>query len=524
MSDIWIIDDDRAIRWVLEKALSRERLSFRSFASADEALEKLRHSAALPRLLLSDLRMPGTSGLELLRLCKARFADLPIIIMTAYSDLESTVSALKGGAFEYLSKPFDVGLALALIRRALAARDEKAAAKMATTAAEAGREASAILSQAPAMQEIFRAVGRLASSGASALISGEAGVGKTLLARALHRHSPQAEGAFMPISAALLSEATLADELFGHEPGAFAGAAGLRRGCLEEAAGGSVFFEEIAALPPALQPRLWRALEDGCFYRQGGSTPLAVRVRLIAATRLDLGAEVAAGRFHEGLWQRLRAVALHVPPLRERRADILPLAQHFLASFADEAGVPPRRLSPAAADFLVALDFPGNVRQLENLCQWLHVMAPGQEIELADLPAELRAAGRGRWQSVWEEALANETGRLLAAGADHIFERLEEAFQRTVLGRALAHTAFRRADAAHALGIGRNTITRKIHELGLATKEASASPAAEQDEGAESDAIPGKDAKAVPGHEADEGAHRPHRGDERGDEADGKHR
>ncbi len=460
MKPVWIVDDDRSIRWVLEKTLAREGIPFESHASATEALSLLDHGCEPPQVLLSDIRMPGQSGLKLLEAVKARFPDLPVIIMTAYSDLDSAVSAFQGGAFEYLPKPFDVDQAVELIRRAI---DES---MHQTSAPEESVLTPEILGQAPAMQEVFRTIGRLAQSHATVLITGESGSGKELVARALHRHSQYADKPFVAINTAAIPKDLLESELFGHERGAFTGAQSQRRGRFEQAEGGTLFLDEIGDMPPELQTRLLRVLSDGHFYRVGGHAPIRANVRVIAATHQDLEARVKEGLFREDLFHRLNVIRIRLPALSERREDIPLLARHFMNKSAHELGVEPKRLSEATVLYLTRLDFPGNVRQLENLCHWLTVMAPGQLVEISDLPPELRQNNANVPVS-WEEALDQEAARLLARGVPSVYEVLIQNFERILIARALAHTGGRRIEAAQALGIGRNTITRKIHELGM---------------------------------------------------------
>ncbi|NWG30887.1 MAG: nitrogen regulation protein NR(I) [Rhodocyclaceae bacterium] len=460
MNAVWIVDDDRSIRWVLEKALAREDIASASFGSADEALAKLSAGEA-PRVLISDIRMPGTSGLDLLRLVREKHPELPVIIMTAYSDLDSAVAAFQGGAFEYLPKPFDVDQAVTLVRRALAQGEPRS--NEGTGAALAPE----ILGQAPAMQEVFRAIGRLSQSNATVLINGESGTGKELVARALHRHSPRRDGPFVAINTAAIPRELLESELFGHEKGAFTGATSLRRGRFEEAAGGTLFLDEIGDMPAELQTRLLRVLSDGQFYRVGGREPLRANVRIIAATHQDLEARVKDGLFREDLFHRLNVIRLRLPPLRERREDIPLLARHFLAASARELGVEPKRLSEAALKFLQGAPWPGNVRQLENLCHWLTVMAPGQTIEIDDLPPEMRAVPQTPASTDWLAQLAAAADDCLAREPGAVWEMLNQAFEATLIRRALAASGGRRAEAAQLLGIGRNTLTRKIDELGL---------------------------------------------------------
>jgi two-component system, NtrC family, nitrogen regulation response regulator GlnG len=460
MKPVWIVDDDRSIRWVLEKALAREHIPFQSFASASELLPRL-DAEDPPEVLVSDIRMPGTSGLDLLQAVKARFPQLPVIIMTAYSDLDSAVAAFQGGAFEYLPKPFDVDQAVALIRRALEqARHQKGAAEPRPTAPE-------ILGQAPAMQEVFRAIGRLALSHASVLITGESGSGKELVARALHRHGPRTNMPFVAINTAAIPRDLLESELFGHERGSFTGAQSQRRGRFEQAEGGTLFLDEIGDMPMELQTRLLRVLSDGHYYRVGGQSPIKANVRVIAATHQALEARVKDGLFREDLLHRLNVIRIRLPSLRERREDIPLLAKHFLSVSAHELQVETKRLSEPALKYLATLDFPGNVRQLENLCHWLTVMAPAQQVDVSDLPPEFRADSGSAAIGRWEDGLATEVDRLLGAGIPNVHRQLNDAFERTLLERALVYTGGRRVEAAHILGIGRNTLTRKLQELDI---------------------------------------------------------
>ena len=459
---VWIVDDDRSIRWVLEKALSREGIPFRSFASAQEAAQALQHDQ--PQVLVSDIRMPGETGLELLASIKALHPRLPVIIMTAYSDLDSAVSAFRGGAFEYLPKPFDVDHAVALIRRASA--DVPATTAPANVVADDAE----MLGQAPAMQEVFRAIGRLSHSHATVLVTGESGTGKELVARALHRHSPRASAPFVAINTAAIPKDLLESELFGHERGAFTGAQSARRGRFEQAEGGTLFLDEIGDMPPDLQVRLLRVLSDSEYYRVGGHAPLKANVRIIAATHQNLDERVRQGLFREDLMHRLNVVRLRLPPLRERGEDIAPLARHFLRNSARELAVEPKQLTDAALKLLAAFEFPGNVRQLENICHWLTVMAPGQRIDAADLPPDVRSASGASApdsEGNWQQALDRELAQALARGERSVADRLEKEFERTLIVRALAHTGGHRMEAAQWLGWGRNTLTRKIQELKL---------------------------------------------------------
>jgi two-component system, NtrC family, nitrogen regulation response regulator GlnG len=459
MKPVWIIDDDRSIRWVFEKALTRENIAFKTFSSASEALAAL--NTETPQVVVSDIRMPGESGLELLQKAKALHANLPVIIMTAYSDLESAVTAFQGGAYEYLPKPFDVDHAVELIRRALeeSMRQESVAEEVEAT--------PEILGQAPAMQEVFRAIGRLSQSHATVLITGESGTGKELVARALHRHSPRAARPFIAINTAAIPRDLLESELFGHERGAFTGAQSMRRGRFEQAEGGTLFLDEIGDMPPELQTRLLRVLSDGHFYRVGGHQPIKANVRVIAATHQDLDHRVKQGLFRDDLFHRLNVIRLRLPSLRERREDIGLLARHFLAKSARELGVEAKRLSEVALRYITAQELLGNVRQLENLCHWLTVMAPSVMIEVNDLPPELRAEAALPAAQSWMAALEREVETRLNRGESGVMGELVRQFEKTLIVKALAHTGGRRIEASQLLGLGRNTLTRKILELGI---------------------------------------------------------
>jgi two-component system, NtrC family, nitrogen regulation response regulator GlnG len=465
MKPVWIVDDDRSIRWVFEKALTRENIAFKTFQSAREVVSAL--DSEVPQVVVSDIRMAGASGLELLQHIKSKAPSMPVIIMTAYSDLESAVAAFQGGAYEYLPKPFDVDHAVELIRRALeeSMRQE--------TTSELAEDTPAILGQAPAMQEVFRAIGRLSQSQATVLITGESGTGKELVARALHRHSPRAAKPCIAINTAAIPKDLLESELFGHERGAFTGATTMRRGRFEQAEGGTLFLDEIGDMPAELQTRLLRVLSDGQFYRVGGHQPIGANVRVIAATHQDLENRVRQGLFREDLFHRLNVIRLRLPALRDRREDIPLLVRHFLQKSARELSVEPKRLSDNALKFLCAQDWRGNVRQLENVCHWLTVMAPGQNIEVADLPGELKTDAEPAAVPDWTSALEREVAASLARGEHGIIDELSRQFEKVLIVKALQHTAGRRIEAAHLLGLGRNTLTRKIQELGL---EAAGSP------------------------------------------------
>ncbi|AKM32025.1 nitrogen regulation protein NR(I) [Pandoraea faecigallinarum] len=523
MKPIWIVDDDQSIRWVLEKALSRANLPVRSFTGPREASAALEHDS--PQVLVSDIRMAGGSGLELLQTAKQRHPGLPVIIMTAFSDLDSAVAAFQGGAFEYLAKPFDVDRAVELILRAVEESLREA------TDDERITEEPEILGQASAMQDVFRAIGRLSHSSATVLITGESGSGKELVARALHRHSPRASGPFIALNTAAIPKDLLESELFGHERGAFTGAQATRRGRFEQAESGTLFLDEIGDMPLDLQTRLLRVLSDGNYYRVGGHSPIKANVRVIAATHQNLEDRVRQGLFREDLYHRLNVIRLRLPSLRERSEDIPLLVRHFLQKSARELGVETKRISEAALAHLTRFPFPGNVRQLENLSNWLTVMAPAQTVEIKDLPPEFQttapmpgassaqsaypgtaaggaavptsggghagygsagngssapvagggnvmatgAVGPGETAGVsgmpgaesWEPILRREVARLLRSASPDVMDQLTRRFETALINEALDFTRGRKVEAASRLGIGRNTITRKIQELGL---------------------------------------------------------
>ncbi|OGI38957.1 MAG: nitrogen regulation protein NR(I) [Candidatus Muproteobacteria bacterium RBG_16_62_13] len=466
MDSVWVIDDDRSIRWVLEKALTGAGLAVRSFDSANDIERHLEREQ--PDAILTDIRMPGMNGLDLLRALHARNPDLPVIIMTAHTDLESAVASYRGGAFEYLPKPFDVDEAVRLVRRAIEHRRRQKPAAPADNA----KPAPEIIGEAPSMQEVFRAIGRLANSNLSVLINGESGTGKELVARALHNHSPRADQSFIAINIAAIPSELLESELFGHEKGAFTGATQQRKGRFEQANGGTLFLDEIGDMPADLQTRLLRVLQDGRFYRVGGHEQIETDVRIIAATNQNLEGRVAEGRFREDLFHRLNVIRLHLPALRERREDIPALTRHFLKHAARELGVEAKQLGKEAESCLSSLPWPGNVRQLENTCRWLTVMAPGQEIRIDDLPPELRApGGTGEAAGNWLSSLRVTIDQRLARGEDDIFRDINENVERVLIEAALAHSGGRKQDAAKRLGWGRNTLTRRLKELGLANGE-----------------------------------------------------
>ncbi len=459
---IWLVDDDRSIRWVLEKALQQAGLTVRSFETGDAALSSL--TRGQPAVLMTDIRMPGMDGLELLRQVQDRWPDLPVIVITAHSDLDSAVSAYQGGAFEYLPKPFDVDDAVQLVRRALESRRQSAHADPDLSM----ERVPEIIGEAPAMQEVFRAIGRLSTSNINVLINGESGTGKELVARALHRHSPRREQPFIALNMAAIPRDLMESELFGHEKGAFTGAQTSRQGRFEQANGGTLFLDEIGDMPAELQTRLLRVLADGQFYRVGGHTPITVDVRIIAATHQNLEVRVNHGQFREDLFHRLNVIRIQLPALRERREDVPKLAQHFLMEAADELNAERKLLRPEVERYLMSLSWPGNVRQLENTCRWLTVMANGKEIHMSDLPPELREPDRADEPGEdWEQALARWAERALSKGEHGLLETALPSFERIMIQVAVRNTGGRRQDAARLLGWGRNTLTRKIKELDL---------------------------------------------------------
>ncbi|KEQ19378.1 nitrogen regulation protein NR(I) [Endozoicomonas numazuensis] len=467
-SKVWIIDDDRSIRWVLEKALTGELIEVDAFDSADKALRELQYSQ--PEAIISDVRMPGTNGLDFLKEVHETYPDLPVIIMTAHSDLESAVSSYQGGAFEYLPKPFDVDDAVSLAKRAI----EHSRQKKTEQVVEAVDNGTDIIGEAPAMQEVFRAIGRLSQSNITVLINGESGTGKELVARALHRHSPRASNPFIALNMAAIPRDLIESELFGHEKGAFTGAGAMRKGRFEQSQNGTLFLDEIGDMPSETQTRLLRVLADGEFYRVGGHTPVKVDVRIIAATHQNLEKLVEEGSFREDLFHRLNVIRVHLPKLRERSEDIPVLARHFLDKAATELNVEPKVLTQETARFIAGLDWPGNVRQLENTCRWLTVMASGREVLISDLPPELLSqpdSGPVTPQpGNWEQQLRLWTDRELAAGHSSILDKAVPVFEKIMIESALQHTGGRKRDASELLGWGRNTLTRKMKELEMSDK------------------------------------------------------
>ncbi|VAW90922.1 Nitrogen regulation protein NR(I), GlnG (=NtrC) [hydrothermal vent metagenome] len=463
MDTVWIVDDDRSIRWVLEKALKGANINVQTFEDAASVLAQMKSSQ--PDAIISDIRMPGMDGFELLENIHAINPDLPVIIITAYSDLGSAVNAYKGGAFEYLPKPFDVDEAVELTRRAL---DVNVSVEVTETVSE--NESSEIIGAAASMQEVFRAIGRLSRSNITVLINGESGTGKELVAHALHKHSPRAGKPFIAINTAAIPKDLLESELFGHEKGAFTGAQASRKGRFEQADGGTLFLDEIGDMPAELQTRLLRVLQDGTFYRVGGHNSIKVDVRIIAATHQDLDRRVEEKLFREDLYHRLNVIRIHIPAIRERSEDIGLLTRHFLQLAANELNVEVKTLSAEAEGYLSRLSWPGNVRQIENTCRWLTVMSAGQVINIEDLPPELQATKAEQSSSGdWIEVLRRWTERHLAQGDTGILDQAMPQFERVMIETALRHSGGRRQDAAKLLGWGRNTLTRKIKELGMQT-------------------------------------------------------
>jgi two-component system nitrogen regulation response regulator GlnG len=460
---VWVIDDDRSIRWVLQKTLEKADLDVTCFESADRVLNSL--DKEQPDVVISDIRMPGMDGLELLELLHTRYPDLPVIIMTAHSDLESAVSAYHGGAFEYLPKPFDVDEAVQQISRAC--RQQMSVEEKPTL--ESLDQEKVIIGEAPAMQEVFRAIGRLARSNITVLINGESGTGKELVAHALHRHSTRSSGPFIALNMAAIPKDLMESELFGHERGAFTGAQTRRTGRFEQADGGTLFLDEIGDMPAELQTRLLRVLADGEFYRVGGHEPVKVDVRIIAATHQHLEGLVKSGSFREDLFHRLNVIRIHIPALRQRREDIPLLMRHFLKSAAEELAVETKLLLADTEVYLSQLEWPGNVRQLQNTARWLTVMASGQEIHVDDLPSELKESSETQptYHDDWRQLLRDWARKRLQEGGEAILNEAEPDFETAMIEIALEHTAGRRQDAARLLGWGRNTLTRKIKDLGL---------------------------------------------------------
>ena len=466
METIWVVDDDRSIRWVLEKALTNAGMDVRTFEEAKGVISALERSQ--PDAIISDVRMPGMDGLALLERIHAKKPDLPVIIITAHSDLDSAVQAYQGGAYEYLPKPFDIDEAVELTRRAVKHHKEITKEKVVDT--NESLPQTEIIGEAASMQEVFRAIGRLSRSNITVLINGESGTGKELVAEALHRHSPRADNAFIALNMAAIPRDLLESELFGHEKGAFTGANTARKGRFEQADGGTLFLDEIGDMPAELQTRLLRVLADGEFYRVGGHSPVKVDVRIIAATHQNLEQRVEKGEFREDLFHRLNVIRIHIPALRERSEDIGLLARHFLQAAAKELNMETKTLDKETLAFLQKLEWRGNVRQLQNTCRWLTVMAPGQEVHLDDLPPELSETDKPATKAVsgdWVKVLQHWAEQQLANGEIGLFDKATPQFERVMIQTALRNAGGRRQDAARLLGCGRNTLTRKIKELDM---------------------------------------------------------
>lgn len=456
---IWVVDDDESVRWVLTRALEQAGMRPRGFERADALFDALQGET--PDVLITDIRMPDVTGLALMERLKRERHRFPIIVVTAYSDLDSAVAAYRGGAFEYLPKPFDIDEAVDLVRRAAAAGNGAGSSPEALTAYPS------IIGRAPAMQEVFRAIGRLSSASMTVLITGESGTGKELVARALHDNSPRSDAPFVALNTSAIPSELLESELFGHEKGAFTGAESRRIGRFEQADGGTLFLDEIGDMSPALQTRLLRVLAEREFYRVGGQSAIRVDVRVIAATHRDLARAVSEGRFREDLFHRLNVMRIQVPPLRERREDIPALLRHYLARAADELSISPKRLTLEAEQAMSSFDWPGNVRELVNACRRMTVLAPGNEIRIEDIPAEFGGSVEKSASDDWTQGLSAWADARLAGGQSSLLDEALPALERTLIRVALKHVRGRRQDAAKLLGWGRNTLTRKMRELGL---------------------------------------------------------
>ena len=464
---IWVVDDDSSIRWVMEKTLITAGMKCETFANADSVLEALERN--VPDVLVSDIKMPGTDGLTLLKLLQQDYPLLPVIIMTAHSDLDAAVNAYQRGAFEYLPKPFDIDEAVSLVERAVNHSQEQKRQQQPETEVKAVPE---IIGEAPAMQEVFRAIGRLSRSSISVLINGESGTGKELVAHALHRHSPRSKNAFIALNMAAIPKDLIESELFGHEKGAFTGANSIRQGRFEQANGGTLFLDEIGDMPLDIQTRLLRVLADGQFYRVGGHSPVNVDVRIIAATHQNLERLVASGDFREDLFHRLNVIRVHLPSLKDRRQDIPQLACHFLQRASNELGVEVKTLHPNTTEQLASLDWPGNVRQLENICRWLTVMASSSEVLPSDLPPELLENNQNTLSTqqdnqYWQQGLQQWAKQELQQGNENLLAEALPEFEKILLETALQHSHGHKQEAARLLGWGRNTLTRKLKELGI---------------------------------------------------------
>ncbi len=462
---VWVIDDDESIRWVLEKAFKQANMQVTSFETADEALDTLRYNSLPPDAVISDIKMPGSDGLSFLSQFKKTHPETPVLIMTAFSDLDSTVSSFERGAFEYIPKPFDVDDVIEQTRRACGTQlTTTSSPHKAEPAVGQLQQYQELLGESPAMQDVFKAIGRLARSKVTVLINGESGSGKELIAQALHRHSPRSNQPFVALNMAAIPHDLMESELFGHEKGSFTGAAAQRVGRFEQADGGTLFLDEIGDMPAHLQTRLLRVLADGQFYRVGGQTPVSVDVRIVAATHQDLETLVSEKRFREDLYHRLNVIRIKAPPLRERPDDIPLLLSNFLIKAAEELGVAPKSMPPAFEHYVSQLQWPGNVRQLQNTAHWLTVMAAGNELTIGDLPGELEGP-RQESDSEWESAFRRWVNAQLRSGETNILSKSTPAMERILIECALNRTRDKRQEAAKLLGWGRNTLTRKIREL-----------------------------------------------------------
>jgi len=460
MKKVWILDDDKSIRWVFEKALSKANLSYQCFSNTNEAINQFNHET--PSVIVSDIRMPGESGIDFLTKVKEKFPLIPIIIMTAYSDLDTAVSAFQKGAFEYIAKPFDIDKVLEVINQAL-----EQTTNIDNISEQSDNILPEIIGQAQSMQEVFRAIGRLSKSNATVLLNGESGSGKELVANAIHKNSDRYKSPFIAINTAAIPKDLLEAELFGHEKGSFTGAQNLRKGRFEQSNGGTLFLDEIGDMPMELQTRLLRVLSDGQFYRIGGQDSIIVDVRVIAATHQNLEELVKKGQFREDLFHRLNVIRITVPPLRKRVEDIPSLAGYFLVKSANQLKVAPKTLSTEVLDYFNNLEWRGNVRQLENVCHWLTVMSPGNKIMVSDLPSELKdePLNLTNNSNEWQENLARDLSRQLLDGKSDLYSFFINQFEKIIIEKTLTHTKNRKLDAASILGIGRNTVTRKIKEL-----------------------------------------------------------
>ncbi|MDB2680134.1 nitrogen regulation protein NR(I) [Methylophilaceae bacterium] len=465
MSQVWVLDDDKSIRWVFEKALAKANITFECFSNTNEAINKFNHEK--PQAIISDIRMPGESGIDFLTKVKNKYPEIPIIIMTAYSDLDTAVTAFQKGAFEYIAKPFDINKVVSIIEQALESISKK------NLKVEELGDLPEIIGQAKSMQDVFRAIGRLSQSNAMVLLNGESGSGKELVAKAIHKNSQRKESPFIAINSAAIPNDLLEAELFGFEKGAFTGANAQRKGKFEQADQGTLFLDEIGDMPIDLQTRLLRVLSEGQFYRVGGQDLINVDVRVIAATHQDLETLVKSGQFREDLFHRLNVIRIKVPPLRERVEDIPLLSQYFLNKSATQLNVKIKSLSPEVIEYFKNLYWQGNVRQLENICHWLTVMAPGNVVNVSDLPAELNSepVSSGSTSSNWQENLGREVSKILLTGEVNIFKDYTNIFEKELIIQALRYTNGRKVEAAKLLGIGRNTITRKIKELDIRSQE-----------------------------------------------------